>query len=323
MASAAKKSVKGSKQILFLAVLAVLMVICNIITGGKFITFDNQQFILAHSIFYVFISWAMIFIFTPGITDLSIGANVLLAGNIGAICAMDLGMGYAGLILMTILSAAIMEFVTVFCTVGLKIPSWIAGLGMALIYEAILSTYTGQRAKTVGSNVIQLDKSFRALGSIPIMIIFLIAGFIVCYILFNKTTTGFNITAVGGNPEVSKAMGINVKKTIIIGAIIGGIFIGVAAILQESYVGKMYSTTGLASLSSIFRSLAIMLLGASFSNVFSMPLSVLICGIAVTGLFNFLTLIGIPSGTGQDICLGALVIICGVISHWKYKGVVK
>lgn len=319
-----KMSAKGKEQIKFIVIVAVILAIADIITQGKLLRFKNLFYnILPHSVFYIFVSWGMIFIFTPGITDLSVGANVILSANIGAILAMDAGMGYAGLIIGAIISCAIFSFISVGCSLALKIPSWVSGLGMTLIFEAILNIYCMNRAKVEGSNVITLDKGFRGLGKVPVLAIFLVIGFIACYILFNRTSLGFNIAAVGGNKGVAKAMGINIVKTTLIGALVGGLFVGAGGLANESYVGKMYPQVGMASLSTIFRSLAIMLLGGSFSKTFSMPLSVLICGFLVNGLFNFLTLIHVPSGTGQEMCLGALVIICGIVSHWHEKGVVK
>lgn len=231
-------------QILFLAITAAVLIVCHLITGGRFLGVDNIKTIVAHSVFYAFVSWGMMFVFTTGIVDLSVGANVILAANIGAVCAMDFGMGYAGLIVMTILSSVIMELLSVLCSVQMKIPSWISGLGMALIYEAALSIYAGKRAETVGTNVIML-KDYRALGKVAVMAVLLIIGFTAVYIIFNRTTIGFNITAVGGNESVAWAMGINRKKTVVIAAVIAGIFIGAGALIQESYVGKFTSVTGL------------------------------------------------------------------------------
>ena len=319
-----KKGFKGKNQLLFFAAVAVILIICNLITGGKFLRSSTIMFILAHAVFYIFVSWGMLFIFTTGMVDLSIGANVLLAGNIGAILAMEAGLGYVGLILGAVVSATLMEMLTVYISTGLKIPGWVSGLGMTLIYEAILSIYGGYRAANFGSNVLTLDKkTLGALGKVPVMLCFLVIGYLVCYFVFNKTTIGINISAVGGNREVAKHMGIRIMKTIMLGAMIGGLFIGFAALLQESYVGKMVPVTGMTSLSSIFRSLAIILLAGSFGAIFDQATSVLITGILVTAMFNFLTLIGVPSGTGQDIALGILVIATGVISNLNNKRVVK
>ncbi len=313
---------KLKNQMILLGCIAVIFVISNIAVGGRLLTWNNMKIIITHAIFPSFVSWGMMFIFTGGLIDLSIGANILLSANIGAICAMDLGMGYFGLIGMTLLSAIILEQLSVNCSVNLKIPSWISGLGMALIFEAILTVYSTIRSKTEGSSNITLV-NYRALGSMPYMAIIWIIGFAAAYMIFNRSTLGLNIRAVGGNEGVAKAMGINMKKTMLTGAVVGAVFIGMAAIVQESYAGKLVSTSGLGSLSTIFKPLATVLLAQSFERIISMPVGIIFSAVFVTSLFNVLTLLGVPSGTGQEMCLGAIVILCGIISHWRYKGVVK
>jgi ribose transport system permease protein len=317
-----EKSKRIKSQLILFTGIILLFVLSNIVVGGRLLTLNNMKTIISHAIFPSFVTWGMMFIFTSGIIDLSIGANILLSANIGAILAMDYKMGYFCLIAGAIISAVILEQLSVNCSVRLKIPSWISGLGMALIFEAVLTVYATIRSKTEGSSVIPL-KDFRGMGSMPLMAIIWIAGFLIAYIIFNRTTLGLNIRAIGSNEGVANAMGINKKKTILIGALIGAVFIGLAAIIQESYAGKLSSQSGLGSLSTIFKSLATVLLAGSFEKVLSMPVGILIGSIFITGLFNVLTLLGVPSGTGQEICLGGIVILCGIISHWGYKGVVK
>ncbi|HHV10734.1 MAG TPA: ABC transporter permease [Clostridiales bacterium] len=309
-------------QIILFAGIALLVVISNLIVGGSLLTFGNLKTIISHAIFPSFVTWGMMFIFTSGIIDLSIGANILLSANVGAIFAMDLGMGYFGLIFATILCTVVLEQLSVNCSVSLKIPSWISGLGMALVFEAILTIYATIRSKTEGSSVITL-KGFRGMGTMPLMAIVWIVGFIIAYLLFNRTTLGLNIRAIGGNEGVADAMGIDKKKTILLGALVGAVFIGLAAVIQESYAGKLSSQSGLGSLSTIFKSLATVLLAGSFERIISMPVGIMVGSVFITGLFNVLTLLGVPSGTGQEICLGGIVILCGIISHWGFKGVVK
>lgn len=310
-------------KIIALAVLAAIFIILNIILGGRFLTLTNIKTIVSHAVFPAFVAWGMIFIFTSGIVDLSLGANVLLSANVGAICAVSLGLGYVGLILGTILCAIVCQHISCRCVVTLKIPSWIAGLGVALVFEAILSQYAAVRASGSGSSVINLGDSYRALGQMPGLAILWLLGLVAAYLLYNRSSAGINIRAIGGNEAVASAMGINKKKTLLMGALIGAVFIGIAAIVQVSYNSFVAPQSGLNSISTIFKALATMLLAQSFSYIVSVPVGVFFSAIVVMAIFNVLTMFGVPSGTGQEICLGIIVILCGIMSQLKYKGVVK
>jgi len=155
------------------------------------------------------------------------------------------------------------------------------------------------------------------------MVSILVLGTIVSSLIIERTALGLNIRAAGKSPYVAEAMGINIRKTIILGAIVGAAFIGIGTVCQVSYTGKFVSISGLGSLSTIFKPLAIVLLSGSFSKYISSPIGVLIGSFVVTSVFNVLTLLGVPSGTWQEILLGAIVILCGIISGVHTKEVVK
>ncbi len=157
----------------------------------------------------------------------------------------------------------------------------------------------------------------------PVSAIVMFIGFIVAYIIFNKTSLGINLQAIGGNAQVARVMGVNVRKTVLAATIVGGIFVGFAALTNISFTGKLDCSSGLNSLSTIFKALAATLLADSIVNIFTKPVGILLSGICVVALFNILTLFGVPSGTYQNIALGLVVIICGILSHLNYRGVVK
>ncbi len=313
----------AAKRIMLIIAVVLIFVVENAITGNAMFTAGNIQIILMHAVFPAFAAWGMMFIFTTGLIDLSVGAQVILGANIGAILAMDLGLGYAGLIIGPIVVVIICEQVVVFCNQKLKIPGWIAGLGCGLVFESILVMWSTQRAKTAGSSVITLPENLRALGRWPAMVIIWIAALVIAYFIYNKTTIGMNLRAVGGNESVASAMGINKGKAIILAALVGALFVGVGSVLDISYAGKLAPASGLGSISTIFKGLAVVLLAQSFSAIISDAIGVFIAAIFIQGLFNFLTIMGVPSGTGQDVFLGVVVIACGVLARLKYKGVAK
>ena len=315
------KMSRGKKQIVVLATLVVIFVLLNTLAGGALITLRNLRTIFVHSIFHALTAWGLCFIFTTGLCDLSIGAIVLLAANVGGHLGENLGLGYPGMILGSVAVAIVCEHLCTRSSIQLGIPSWISGLGCALIFESILSIW----ANAIAGSGQQLPriKVYDALGNLPGMTALWVIGFAAAYLLFNYSTIGLNLRAIGANESVATAMGIKKNKTIYIATLIGAIFIGVAATIQISYSGFLSAKTGLNSLSSIFKGLATLLLAQSFEDTFSMPVGIAISSVVIMSIFNVLTMFGVPSGTGQEICLGVIVILCGVLSHLHHKGVVK
>lgn len=307
-------------QIILLGSLLLVLVICHFLTGQKLLSVRNMTTILSNSVFPIFTAFGLCFIFSGGLIDLSVGANVLLSANFGAFLAENMGLGYLGLIIGCVFCAVAAEQIAVQCSLTLKIPAWISGLGSALILEAILAQWSTLLTSN-GSKLPNL--TLRALNEMPGKAIILVFGFLAAYVIFNKTFLGINLQACGSNSEVAGVMGINRKKTIFLATVVGGVFVGMASAMHISTSGRLDCASGLNSLNIIFRSLAATLLADSVENIFTKPVGILISGISVVALFNILTLFGVPSGTWQNVSLGVVVIVCGVLSHWNHRGVVK
>lgn len=312
---------RTNSQLCLLGGLLILMILCNVIVGGKLLSVNNLLTILSHAVFPVLASYGLMFIFSGGLIDLSVGANILLSANVGALLGEQLGLGYPGLVIGAVLCAVLAEQLCVQCSISLHIPAWISGLGSALILEAILAQWSTVAASR--SEKFPGVRAIRALGQMPGMLILLIIAFVAAYIIFNRTTLGINLQAMGGNSQVAQVMGIKAKKTLIGATVVGGIFVGLAAVNHISFAGKLDCSSGLNSLNIIFKSLAATLLADSIQNIVTKPVGILISGISVVALFNILTLFGVPSGTYQNIALGIVVILCGILSHLNDKGVVK
>jgi ribose transport system permease protein len=174
-----------------------------------------------------------------------------------------------------------------------------------------------------GKQVISLKDTARSLGGEPWNFIVVLFGLIAAYILFNKTSVGYNIQALGSNSRVSKMMGVNVKKTLLLSALIGGIFLGISGAVNESYASRVMPMTGLGSVALIFTALAGYLLADSLKKYMNLTVSIIVGIFIISALFNVLTILGVPSGTWQQTVMGLTVIISGIASQRKYKGVVK
>lgn len=309
-------------RVLLAVVIIAPYIIFNFVTGGKLLTVSNLSSVFTSSVTAMFLSLCLCFVFTTGITDLSVGAIMIIASNVGGIFAVNLKMGTFGLILGSVLISVLLLLLNTIVRQLTKIPSWIFGLGAAMVYEAA-AMYYGTYMITKGRQVVSLGNTARYIGRTPWNFILVVVGFIASYLLFNKTSIGYNIRAMGSNRKVAEMMGVNIKKTVIYSAILGGIFLGMAGAVNESYASRVMPVTGLSSVSLIFTALAGFLLASSLGKYMNLTLAIFIGIFVITSLFNVLTLLGVPSGTWQQTVMGLTVVISGIASQRKYKGVVK
>ena len=307
-------------RIIIISAAIIFFIVFNFITNDRFLSFSNIKTILSHAVIPTFVTLGMCFIFGTGLIDLSVGAVIIIAANIGGLMAVEVG--YFGLIIGAVAVATLLVLFNLKLYLTLKIPSWLLGLGMAMIYETIAMLYSSIRVKA-GSQVVDLGKICRELGAFPYNMIMLSVGLATAYFIYYRSTAGLNIRAVGSNGAVSGMMGININRTIIIGGLIGGIFIGFAAAIKESYIGRVMPTSGLMSISEIYLPLAALLLAQALEEVFPRIIGVLISTVFIAAVFNMLTILGVPSGTWQEVVLAVCIIFFGIVSQRKNTGVVK
>ena len=308
-------------SLLWLLIMFGLIIIGSIvfdqIFSGKFLNLSNIVSVLTHAIIPSFIAWGLSFVFACGYVDLSIGGVIVLAANISSTLGNYLG--YGGVLLGGVGVAVLLLFLNFNIYVFSKIPSWIAGLGMAMIYEAAAVVYW----KGIMSKGVDLAEEYRGFGQVPWIFVVFLIGLILAYFLYNRTTIGLNIRAIGSNIEVANAVGIKTKQTLLAVGIISGIFIGCAAFINISYNVRITAKTGLTSLSLIFQPLAILLLAQVLQKKINLIVAIPISALIISVIFNMLTIAKIPSGTWQEAILGLCVIVFGLIAQRNFKGVVK
>jgi ribose transport system permease protein len=303
-------------------VMAIIYIALNFLTGGKFLAVSNIFFVLSASVVTSLVVIAFCFMITMGFMDLSLGAIMILASNAGGILAANFHLGYFGLILGAVGVAVCLGLINIKLMLVSNIPSWVFGLGIAMIYEAIGAIYNSSQIK-IGRQVVSLNTVCRELGSPPWNLVVLAAAIFAAWIIYNKTSIGFGLRAVGSNKTVAKMMGINIEKTIILAALCAGVYAGLAAAVNESYGSRVGTTTGLQSIATIFTPLAAYLLAKALENIFNIIIGAVISAVIITSIFNILTLLGVPSGTWQEVVMGGSVIVCGILSQRRFEGVVK
>lgn len=319
------KSEKSRKKriamiVMVLIIIILVLVVMNILSGGVILTGKNLLTVLAGSVVPTIVALGFAFVFSGNVTDLSPGSIVILASTVTGLLgnsfgpfAMIIGGVAVGIGCLT-LNYSIYRVT--------KIPPWIAGLGMTMVYEAIAVSYANWCADH-GQKIVVLRNELRFMGKQPGLYVCWLIAIVLAYILFNHTAAGIKYRASGDNEEVAKAMGINVDKAMIIGGVMAGMFFGFAGVVKEGYASFVNAQSGLSTLSTVFQPMAATLLAMAFSNFINLILAVPVATFLITLVFNVLTIFGVPSGTFQDTLLGIIVVVFAILAQRDVKGVVK
>ena len=83
------------------------------------------------------------------------------------------------------------------------------------------------------------------IGKFPTIILWAVAAVVIVWFIWNKTTFGKNMFAVGSNPEAAKVSGVNVMKTTILVHTLAGAMYGLTGFIESSRIGSNTANTGL------------------------------------------------------------------------------
>ena len=80
---------------------------------------------------------------------------------------------------------------------------------------------------------------------VPWWVLYAVVLTVVMWVVWNKTTFGKNMFAVGSNPEAAKVSGVNVFKTTVMVHTLAGILYGYSGFVEAVHSGSVASNTGM------------------------------------------------------------------------------
>ena len=131
----------------------------------------------------------------------------------------------------------------------LHMHAFIISLGTQLIAYGVLCLYIDSQAGGA-QPIATLDPEYiefvngELFGEIPHLVIFFAIAAIVMWFVWNKTTLGKNMFAIGGNKEAAAVSGVNVTKSIMLIYVVAGILYGVAAFLEAGLNYELDAMSG-------------------------------------------------------------------------------
>lgn len=156
-------------------------------------------------------------------------------------------------LLLSILIGIIFCVINAFGFAVLKMHPFIISLGTQLIAYGALCMYIDSQAggaqplASLDPRYIDIVNGYFDIGfmNLPYLVIYLMICSAVMWVIWNKTTLGKDMFAIGGNPEAAAVSGVNVTRNIMGIYIVAGILYGIAAFLEAGRVQSVTTATGL------------------------------------------------------------------------------
>lgn len=293
------------KNILMTAMLPCLIIfIFGLASHGRTLTVRMLLVTFQQSIVPSILSMAVVGNLTLGMWDFSAGAVVVASSIIGANLMKLTNTGILGLFIFCTLCGVILSTLTGYLNNKLKVPMLVLTIGLIFIYEA-LPRVIFPRGATIR------DK-YTLFASAPYNYIVLFVMGVICYFIYEKSSYGHNIRALGGGKEIAKAAGLNEAKIMQTGFIIAGFFLGVGAFLNMSEKGQIMNVASLDSAGIVFSALMGYFLAHFMARYCPLPIALILGNFTMTMFSNGFVALGWPA-TMQSVMTGFfLLVLLGV-----------
>lgn len=275
------KNTVNIADVLFRRGTAIGMLIVVLILGIRapsFFKVANLMDILKQSGILALIAISQTIVLIAGGFDMSAGALLQLTANFSA--GLILKDQNVGIVILAGISAGVIAgLLNSILVVYIKIPSFVATLGMMLVMTGITTFYNGGKAITLHNvpEFFVLGQGY--IGRIPILFLIVVAIIILMHIFLKHTATGLHMYAVGENDQAAIIRGVSQKRALFAAFMIAGALVGLTGVLQASY---SYGASAVsADLDFLLNALAASLLGTTYSKTGELS----VIGTAISALF--------------------------------------
>ena len=206
----------------------------------------------------------------------------------------------------------------------LHLHAFIITLGTQLIAQGLCCIYIESQPSGTAQALSTFDRAFLdfaadnfTLGSftIPKVVVYFLLIAAIMWVIWNKTTLGKNMFAVGGNEEAARVSGVNVAKTIMLVYLMAGVLYGISAYLEAARITSCGANTGINYETDAIS--ACVVGGVSFSGGVGTIQGVVIGAVLLQAINYSLNFLGINPYL-QYVVRGLIIILAVSIDVRKY-----
>lgn len=321
---------------LYIAIILIFIALCiitPIVKGSPLLTYNNALNILQQASPRMFLALGVAALILLAGTDLSIGRMVGMGMTIATII-MHQGVNTGGvfghifdftsmpvvgrMVLALVMCVVFCTFFTTiagFFTAKFKMHPFISTMANMLVIFGLVTYATkgvsfGAIEPTIPSMVIP------KIGTFPTIILWAVAAIVIVWFIWNKTTFGKNLYAVGGNAEAASVSGISVFAVTVGAFVLAGILYGFGSWLEclrmvgsgSAAYGQGWEMDAIA---------ACVVGGVSFTGGIG-KISGVVVGVCIfTALTYSLTILGIDTNL-QFVFSGIIILVAVTLDCLKY-----
>ncbi|GMA88992.1 hypothetical protein GCM10025868_42420 [Angustibacter aerolatus] len=200
-----------------------------------------------------------------GAFDLSVGAVASLTATVSA-SVVAAGAPAVVALLVGVALGALVGVVNGGLTVLLRVPSFVATLGMLFLLVGVTLGVNGGLAvgAPAGSGFLLLGQGF--VGPVPGIAVTVLVVVAVVTVLWRRTAPGLRLRAAGDDPAAARLRGVRTGAGTLSALTLSGTLSGLAGVLLASYAGG--ATARDASLDLLVSALAAAFLGSALTRTF-------------------------------------------------------
>ena len=324
---------KNGLYIVIILIFIALCIITPIVKNTQLLTVTNILNILQQASPRMFLALGVAGLILLTGTDLSVGRMVGL-GMVTATIIMHNGINTGAVfghvfdfsamaptakallaLLMCVIFTTVFSMIAGFFMARFKMHPFISTMANMLIIFGLVTYAT--KGVSFGAIDFAIPNTFiPQIGKFPTIILWAVAVVIIVWFIWNKTTFGKNLYAVGGNPEAAAVSGISVFKVTMGAFILAGILYGFGSWLEcNRMVGSGSAAYGQGwDMDAIA---ACVVGGVSFTGGIG-KISGVVTGVLIfTSLTYSLTILGIDTNL-QFIFEGIIILAAVTLDCLKY-----
>jgi len=296
---------------------ASLLVLCAYfaLRSPRFLTLDNWFALASQYAYLLIIGVGATLVIVAGGIDLSVGSVVALAGVVAATLMVKSEAPVWMGVLAGIGVGATAGLVNGLVVTRLRVPAFIATLGMLLVARGLALRVAGGVTVDGTPDAFNTLAYARPLGlPAPLLVVAVVA--LLTAFLLNYTRFGRYVRAIGANAQAARVSGVNVAGVTVWVYVIGGALAGLAGLVETARLGSGNPTGGQNYELDVVT--AVVVGGASLAGGEGGVVGTLLGALLIAVLRNGANLLNVDP-FDQNIYIGLLIIGAVAFDQWARR----